>query len=85
MFLLSTIRGRERDLRINAFVAVGLVAIAVEDHTKPYLARILDVIRTSLPPKVLLLLLCDKNLPLLTVNYILFIYYYRTELQEKNL
>ncbi|XP_050539572.1 serine/threonine-protein kinase mTOR [Daktulosphaira vitifoliae] len=51
MYLLSTIRGREREQRTNAFVAVGLVAIAVEDHTKPYLARILDVIRTSLPSK----------------------------------
>lgn len=51
-YLLATIRGRDRDLRNNAFVAVGLVSVAIEDHTKPYSARILDVIRNFLPSKV---------------------------------
>lgn len=53
LFLLSTIRIRDRDLRTNAFVAVGLVAIAIEDHTKPYFTKILDTIRIYLPSKVL--------------------------------
>lgn len=53
LFLLSTIRGRDRDQRTNAFVAIGLVAIAIEDHIKPYLARILDSIRSYLPSKVM--------------------------------
>lgn len=54
VFLLSIIRGRDRDQRTIAFVAVGLIGIAVEDHTKPYLTKILDAIRSSLPSKVLL-------------------------------
>lgn len=52
-FLLSTIRIRDRDQRTTAFVAIGLVAIAIEDHIKPYLTRILDAIRSYLPSKVL--------------------------------
>lgn len=55
VFLLLTIQlTRDRELRSNAFVAVGLVAITVEDHTKPYLAKILEAIRGALPTKVLL-------------------------------
>lgn len=53
-FLLSNIRGRDREQRINSFVTIGLISIAVEDHAKPYMARVLDVIRSSLPSKVLL-------------------------------
>lgn len=53
LFLLATIRGRDRDQRTNAFVAVGLVAIAIEDHIKPYLSKILELIRSFLPSKVL--------------------------------
>lgn len=49
-FLLSSIRNR--DLRTNAFVAVGLVAVAVGDHIKPYLARTLENIKQCLPSKV---------------------------------
>lgn len=52
LFLLSITRGRG-DQRTNALVAIGLVAIAAGDHTKPYLARVLDVIRSTLPSKVL--------------------------------
>uniref|UniRef100_A0A2H8U2W2 Serine/threonine-protein kinase TOR n=1 Tax=Melanaphis sacchari TaxID=742174 RepID=A0A2H8U2W2_9HEMI len=51
LFLLATIRGRDRDQRTYAFVAVGLVAIAIEDHIKPYLSKILELIRSFLPSK----------------------------------
>lgn len=54
LFLLATIRGRDRDQRTYAFVAVGLVAIAIEDHIKPYLSKILELIRSFLPSKVFL-------------------------------
>jgi len=53
LFLLATIRGRDRDQRTYAFVAVGLVAIAIEDHIKPYLSKIVELIRSFLPSKVL--------------------------------
>lgn len=53
LFLIATIRGRDRDQRTYAFVAVGLVAIAIEDHIKPYLSKILELIRSFLPSKVL--------------------------------
>lgn len=52
LFLISTARGRDKDQRTNAFVAIGLVTIAIEDHIKPYLAKILDAIRCFLPIKV---------------------------------
>lgn len=52
VFLLNIQLPRDREQRSNAFVAIGLVAIAVEDHTKPYLAKILDAIRSALPSKV---------------------------------
>jgi len=54
LFLLATIRGRDRDQRTYAFIAVGLVAIAIEDHIKPYLSKILELIRSFLPSKVFL-------------------------------
>lgn len=53
LFLLATIRGRDRDQRTYALVAVGLVAIAIEDHIKPYLSKIVELIRSFLPSKVL--------------------------------
>jgi len=50
-YLLSSLRGREKD-RSTAFTTIGLIAVAVEDDIKPYLPRIIEVIRVSLPAKV---------------------------------
>lgn len=47
-FLLSSSRGGDREQQTNVFVAVGLVAIALEDHIKPYLAKIFNAIQNSL-------------------------------------
>lgn len=46
--LLTTVRGRDKD-RPTAFTTIGLVAVAVEDRICPYLQRIFELIRTSLP------------------------------------
>jgi FKBP12-rapamycin complex-associated protein len=62
-YLLSSLRGREKD-RSTAFTTIGLIAIAVEDDIKPYLPRIMEVIRLSLPAKVrviLIIILVLKN------------------------
>ncbi|XP_075220340.1 serine/threonine-protein kinase Tor [Lycorma delicatula] len=50
VYLLATLRGREKD-RAAAFTAVGLIAVAVEHHIKPYLPKIMDVVKQSLPSK----------------------------------
>jgi hypothetical protein len=50
-YLLLSLRGREKD-RSTAFTTIGLIAVAVEDDIKPYLPRIMEVIRVSLPAKV---------------------------------
>lgn len=50
-YLLLSLRGREKD-RSTAFTTIGLIALAVEDDIKPYLPRIMEVIRVSLPAKV---------------------------------
>lgn len=52
--LLANVRGRDRDQRNNSFVAIGLIAIAVEDHNKLYLTKVLELVRGVLPSKVLL-------------------------------
>lgn len=84
LFLLATIRGRDRDQRTHAFVAVGLVAIAIEDHIKPYLSKILELIRSFLPSKVFLNnisivfflnRLVISNLIWFIIVLIIFIYY----------
>ncbi|XP_012282445.1 serine/threonine-protein kinase mTOR isoform X2 [Orussus abietinus] len=49
-YLLMTLRGREKD-RHAAFTTVGLIAVAVEDAIKPYLPKIMEVIKGSLPSK----------------------------------
>nr|CAD7429912.1 unnamed protein product [Timema monikensis] len=49
-YLLGSLRGREKD-RCTAFTTIGLIAVAVEDDIKPYLPRIMEVIRVSLPSK----------------------------------
>ncbi|XP_015906953.1 serine/threonine-protein kinase mTOR [Parasteatoda tepidariorum] len=47
--LLSCLR-RERE-RYNAFNAVGLLAVAVKLHINPFIPKIMEVIRSSLPSK----------------------------------
>ncbi|KAK0179190.1 hypothetical protein PV327_008004 [Microctonus hyperodae] len=49
-YLLLTLRGREKD-RYAAFMTIGLIAVAVGDAIKPYLPRIMEVIKSSLPSK----------------------------------
>lgn len=51
MYLLASLRSREKD-RSAAFTTIGLLAVAVEDDIKPYITKIMEVIRTSLPTKV---------------------------------
>lgn len=47
-YLLATLRGRDKD-RNMAFTTIGLIAIAVEKEIKPYLPRIMDIIKIALP------------------------------------
>ncbi|XP_043266889.1 serine/threonine-protein kinase mTOR isoform X2 [Venturia canescens] len=49
-YLLVTLKGREKD-RYAAFMTIGLIAVAVEDSIKPYLPKIMEVIKSSLPSK----------------------------------
>lgn len=56
VYLLATLRGRDRD-RATAFTTIGLIAVAVEQHIKPYLSKIMEIIKASLPNKV-----CSKLL-----------------------
>lgn len=51
VYLLTTLRGRERD-RATAFTAIGLIAVAVENNIKPYIPKIMEIIRASLPTRV---------------------------------
>lgn len=51
VYLLTTLRGRDRD-RATAFTTIGLIAVAVEQHIKPYLPKIMEIIKSSLPTKV---------------------------------
>lgn len=51
VYLLSTLRGKDRD-RASAFVTIGLIAVAVEENIKQYLPKIMEFIRVSLPAKV---------------------------------
>ncbi|GBN02820.1 Serine/threonine-protein kinase mTOR, partial [Araneus ventricosus] len=48
-YLLSCLK-RDRE-RYNSFNAVGLLAVAVKLEIKPYIPKIMDVIRASLPSK----------------------------------
>ncbi|XP_054269929.1 serine/threonine-protein kinase mTOR-like [Macrosteles quadrilineatus] len=50
VYLLATLRGRDRD-RATAFTTIGLIAVAVEKNIKPYLPKIMEIIRASLPTK----------------------------------
>jgi FKBP12-rapamycin complex-associated protein len=49
-YLLLSLRGREKD-RAAAFTTIGLIAVAVDEDIKPYLPKIMDVIKSSLPSK----------------------------------
>ncbi|XP_043460744.1 serine/threonine-protein kinase mTOR isoform X2 [Leptopilina heterotoma] len=49
-YLLMTLKGREKD-RAAAFTTIGLIAVAVGDPIKPYLGRIMETIKSSLPSK----------------------------------
>ncbi|XP_034935910.1 serine/threonine-protein kinase mTOR [Chelonus insularis] len=49
-YLLLALRGREKD-RNAAFMTIGLIAVAVGDAIKPYLPKIMEVIKSSLPAK----------------------------------
>lgn len=48
-YLLGSLR-RERE-RYNVFNAIGLLAVAVKLDIKPYIPKIMEVIRASLPSK----------------------------------
>ncbi|GIX92209.1 hypothetical protein CEXT_19071 [Caerostris extrusa] len=48
-YLLNCLK-RDRE-RYNTFNAVGLLAVAVKLEIKPYIPKIMEVIRSSLPPK----------------------------------
>uniref|UniRef100_A0A1B6E046 Serine/threonine-protein kinase TOR n=1 Tax=Clastoptera arizonana TaxID=38151 RepID=A0A1B6E046_9HEMI len=50
VYLLTTLRGRERD-RATAFTTVGLISVAVEDLIQPYIPKIIEIVRASLPTK----------------------------------
>nr|WBK62802.1 target of rapamycin [Sogatella furcifera] len=50
-YLLATLQGRERADRALAFTTIGLIAVAVEHHIQPFLPKIMEAIRSSLPAK----------------------------------
>lgn len=52
--LHANVHGRDCEQRNNSFVAIGLIIISVEDHTKLYLTKVLELVRNVLPSKVLL-------------------------------
>lgn len=54
-YLLTTLRLKDKD-RASAFITIGLIAVAVEEHIQPYLPKIMEFIRASLPTRVQLIL-----------------------------
>lgn len=48
--LLMSLRGREKE-REKAFLAVGLVAVAVRQDIEPHLGKIMEIVRASLPAR----------------------------------
>ena len=48
-FLISSLRSKEKS---DAFVTIGLIALAVKGNIKQYLTKILEVVRSALPAKV---------------------------------
>lgn len=49
-FLLATLKGKEKD-RNMAFVTLGFLAVAVENDIKKFLPSIVEIIKSTLPPK----------------------------------
>lgn len=49
-YLLNTLRSREKE-RFHAFVTTGLIAVAIEEDIRPYIPKIMDVIRATLPSR----------------------------------
>lgn len=47
-FLLLTLKGREKE-RAHAFITTGLIAVAVGDKIKPYVSKIMEVVKLALP------------------------------------
>ncbi|KAF5285925.1 hypothetical protein FQA39_LY04386 [Lamprigera yunnana] len=47
-YLLNTLKGREKE-RSNAFITIGLIAVAMKDLIKPYVFKIIEVIKMALP------------------------------------
>lgn len=47
-YLLNTLKGREKE-RSTAFITIGLIAVAMEDLIKPYVPKIIEVIKLALP------------------------------------
>lgn len=49
-YLLATVRGREKE-RTSAFITIGLISVAIEDDIKPFVPKIIEVIKLALPSK----------------------------------
>lgn len=47
-YLLASLRGREKE-RPLSFMAIGLVAVAIQEGISPYLPKIMEFLRVSLP------------------------------------
>ncbi|XP_050299177.1 serine/threonine-protein kinase Tor [Anthonomus grandis grandis] len=47
-YLLNILKGREKD-RNNAFITIGLIAVAVEEEIEPYIDKIMEFIKAALP------------------------------------
>uniref|UniRef100_A0A8D9ABA5 Serine/threonine-protein kinase TOR n=1 Tax=Cacopsylla melanoneura TaxID=428564 RepID=A0A8D9ABA5_9HEMI len=50
LLTITSLRGRDKD-RPTAFTTIGLIAVAVGDSILPFLPKIFDLIKTSLPSK----------------------------------
>lgn len=47
-YLLASLRGREKE-RALSFTTIGLVAVAIQDGIRPYLPKIMEFLKVSLP------------------------------------
>lgn len=47
-YLMGTLRGREKE-RAQSFTAIGLIAVAIQEDIRPYLPKIMEFLRVSLP------------------------------------
>lgn len=48
--LITTLKGKEKDKNI-AFLTIGYIAVAIETDIEPYIPRIMDLVKATLPPK----------------------------------